>query len=395
MKKLTFILLFVATLSLASCGMGQKKDMKEIIKTPLISMINTTDATFTKLTIPVDSISASLSAVEQERAAFFLVSAYSLVMQAYVERGNPAEPMITDWMTPPRKFGGDNPYTIYSQVPVDAKYAYKLSGTRGSYIYLGVQLYGFANGFNLPTQNIGNKNIKFNKDGSFDIYISKERPKEAKNWVQMADGDHAFLVRQYFDKRVGNVPAKLSVVRIDKNTEPGPDYMQRLESANRMMTECIMGTIDISSLLSETATNQYAPKDGKVRTPKYGGALYPTKDNVYEGCWVSLKQGQAMKVHGRLPKNTLYASYVFYDRWYNTPSYPEVNCFRTMNEIALNPDGTFDLYISPEIIEHPNWLNTGGLYEGSFSSRYLESTEKEFPTVEIVKIKDIPVYRKK
>lgn len=395
MKKMIIFLLSGLTFMLASCGMGQKNEIKQTAKNLLVSMINTIDATFTKLTDPVESISANLSAVEQERAAFFLVSTYSLVMQAYVERGNPAEPMLTDWMTPPRKFGGDNPYTIYSQVSVDTKYAYKLSGTRGSYIYLGVQLYGFASGFNIPTQNIGKKDIKFNSDGTFDIYISKEKPKGAKNWVQMTHGDHAFLVRQYFNKRTGNVPAKLSVVRVDNNTELGPDYLQRLETANKMMTECILGTIEVTNLLRETAFNQYSPKDGKVRSPKYGGALYPTKDNRYEGCWVSLKEGQAMKVHGRLPKNTLYASYVFYDRWYNTPTYPEVNCFRTMNEVALNPDGTFDLYITPEKIEHPNWINTGGLYEGSFSSRYLESTETEFPMVEIVCIKDIPVYKKK
>jgi len=96
-----------------------------------------------------------------------------------------------------------------------------------------------------------------------------------------------------------------------------------------------------------------------------------------------------MRVHGRLPKDTLYASYVFYDRWYNTPTYPQANCFRTMNEVVLNSDGTFDLYISPEKINHPNWIDTGGLYEGSYSSRYMLSSETEFPTVEIVSIANI------
>lgn len=396
MKNLSYVLTVGAALLSVACVNNQKKHdgAMNMKSNPVVAMLNKADATFTKMTVPVDSISAPLSAVEHDRAAFFLVSAYSLAMQAYVERGNPAEPMITDWMTPPRKFGGDNPHTIYSQIPISTDYAYKLTGTKGSFIYLGVQLYGYAQGFNIATNNINLKDMKVNKDGSFELYISKEKPKGAINWIEMTDGDHAFLVRQYFNKRVGNVPSKLNIMRVDDNKKPGPTYQERLARANDMMTEFIMGTIDLASLLRETALNQYPSKNSQVRAPKYGGALYPTKDNKYEGCWVSLKEGQAMKIHGKLPKNTLYASYVFYDRWYNTPSYPEVNCFRTMEEVALNSDGTFDLYLSPETINHPNWLNTGGLYEGSYSSRYLQSTETEFPTVELVNIKDIKPYVK-
>jgi hypothetical protein len=94
-------------------------------------------------------------------------------------------------------------------------------------------------------------------------------------------------------------------------------------------------------------------------------------------------------VHGFLPKKTLYASYVFYDRWYNTPNYRKINSFRTMDEIVLNTDGSFDLYISPEKIDHPNWIDTGGLYEGSYSSRYMLSEESVFPEIKVIKINDI------
>jgi hypothetical protein len=60
-----------------------------------------------------------------------------------------------------------------------------------------------------------------------------------------------------------------------------------------------------------------------------------------------------------------------------------------MDEIVLNEDGSFDLYVSPETVNHPNWINTGGLYEGSYSSRYLLSDETRFPEIKVVNIKDI------
>lgn len=360
-----------------------------------IAALTAINSNFEKLSATVDSMTATLSEAEQHRAAFFLVSAYSLMMQAVVERGNPGYPMISEWMEPPRKFGGDNPYTIYSQIPISTEFTYRLTAKIGSAIYLGVQAYGSAQGFNIPTEGISIDKMKLNTDGSFDLYIGRNRPAEAINFLQISDGDHAAIVRQYFDSRVGNIPATIAIVRVDDNPSTGPTYLQRLTKGIDMINDYIMGTIEVSTLLSEGAYNNYAPKDAVVRQPKYGGALYPTKDNRYEGCWVDLKEGQAMRVHGYLPKDTPYASYVFYDRWYNTPSYPEVNCFRTMDELALNADGSFDIYISPETINHPNWLNTGGLYVGSYSTRYLLSKETVFPTIDLVDIRDIPSYKQK
>jgi len=358
-------------------------------KNPEIDALNSLHGNLVRLSATVDSLSADLSPIEQERAAFFLVSTYSLVVQSIIERGDPAHPMLTEWMDPPRKFAGDNPYTIYTQVPVNRTYTYRLSGRKGSYIYLGVQLYGEKSGFNLPTGNTSLPQIEFNADDTFDVYIGGTRPAGAKNFLQLSQGDHTFLVRQYFEKREGNIPADLSIARVDSSSVPGPDYLTRIRRANTLLTDYVLGTIDVVALLRENAMNHYPSKNAQVRQPKYGGALYPTKDNRYDGAYVQLQKGQAMRVHGRLPKNTLYASYVFYDRWYNTPTYPQVNCFRTMNEVVLNSDGTFDLYISPEKIDHPNWIDTGGLYEGSYSSRYMLSTETEFPTLEIVSIANI------
>lgn len=393
MKTTSLLTAFALTsaLTLTSCTAVQPKTASS--QNPEVAALQSLNAHFQRLSTVVDSLSANLSPEEQERAAFFLVSAYSLAIQAYVERGNPGNPMFTEWMDPPRKFGGDNPYTIYSQAPINTEFTYLISGKAGSAIYLGFQNYGYAQGFNIPTQGVSLDEMTLNADGSFELYVGKVRPKGARNFLQISDSDHALIVRQYFNKRVGNIPAKFAIKRADNNGSKGTTYLERLHQTDSMMTDFILGTIEVTTLLRESAFNRYPDKNAEVRKPKYGGALYPTKDNHYEGCWVDLKEGEAMRVHGYLPQNTIYASYVFYDRWYNTPTYPEVNCFRTADEIALNADGSFDLYVSPEKIDHPNWLNTGGLYAGSYSTRYLKNKTAAFPSLEIVKIKDIPSYK--
>jgi len=385
-KNLILAIVFIA-FTAVSCKSELNPTENE--KNEYVVALQKISSTFSNLSSKVDSISGGLSEIEKERAGYFLACAYSVAMECYVEKGDPAEPGLTNWMSPTRKFGGDNPYTIYTQTQVDTAFVYKLSGKIGNAIYFGVQVYGYANGFNLPTANLGLNNISRGEDDSFEIYLSAKRPENVANWIPLVSGDHAFLVRQYFKDRSPIVPAEMKIERIDNNPAKGKSYLERLANANEMLDDFILGTIDVSSLLQENALNQYANKNAQVRAPKYGGALYPTRDNRYEGCWVNLKPGEALHLHGFLPKNTLYASYVFYDRWYNTPDYRKINSYRTMEEIVLNPDGSFDLYVSPEQINHPNWINTGGLYVGSYSSRYLLSEETRFPEVTVVKISDI------
>ena len=390
MKKSVFYIISIVIFGLAACN-NQPKTATVTYEpaNEYIGELQKIASTFTKLSLVVDSMSAGLPEVEKERAANFLANAYSLAMECYAEKGDPANPGLTDWMSETRKFGGDNPYTIYTQAPVDSNFVYKLSGEIGNAIYFGVQVYGYAHGFNLPTANFGLNELVKNDDNTFEIYLSAKRPDNAKNWIPLVNGDHAFLVRQYFRERDKIVPAKMKIERVDSSNAAGKPYLQRLEKVNEMLYDYILGTVDVCALLKENALNAYPSKDAQVRAPKYGGALYPTKDNRYEGCWVSLKPGEALHMHGYLPENTLYASYVFYDRWYITPDYRRINSFRTADEIVLNADGSFDLYVSPERIDHPNWINTGGLYEGSYSSRYMMSQATRFPEIRVIKVADI------
>jgi hypothetical protein len=334
-----------------------------------------------------------LSAVEQEHASRFMYSAFDLVMESYVFKGDPARPALTVWMNSYRKFGGDNPHTIYTQFPVDEHYTYRLKGKLGNAFYFGTQVYGMQAGFNLATANLGLPDLKREKDGSIIIYLSAKRPAEARNWIPITTGDHAVLLREYF-KGKKNTAGQFSIERVDSSNIEVSTYADRLKKANHMMVDYIAGTLEVCDLLKTNSLNQYPDPRAEVRKPKYGGALYPTKDNKYEGFWVSLKPGEAIHLHGKPPANTPYASYVFYDRWYTTPDYKTIQSYLTNEELTLNKDGSFDMYISPEEVKHPNWINTGGLYEGSFAIRYLLSGAADFPEVKLVKLSEVNFAKK-
>lgn len=357
------------------------------IKTPYLQKQEKILGVYQEMIQKLDAEAAPLTDYEKTIAAGFARGVYSLVMESYVEKGNPADPQITDWMRPGRKFAGDNPNTIYKQAFVSDKYTYKIKGKLGNEVYFGLQLYKTVNGNNLPSANTNMRGLRLSPDRSFEIILSKERPEGAVNWIPLAAEDYTYLTRQYFSSRNNINPGSYTIERID-NQPYSDDLAQRMDTAAEKLRAYVMANFEVNGMSKEVSFNKYSDPNAPSRSLEFSGALFPTLDNTYDGFWVSLKPGEAVYLHGRLPK-AVYASWVYYNRWYMTPDYRRVNSYRSMDEIKLNADGTYDMYLSPETVKHPNWIDMDKQYEGTFAMRYLLAENREFPEIKVVKIADI------
>ena len=85
---------------------------------------------------------------EADRALFFLLSAYDIATEMWFQKGDPTAPVLTNWELPWRKYGGDNPTTIYLSAPVSPNLRYRLRGPIGDAVYAGLQVYTKGPGFN-------------------------------------------------------------------------------------------------------------------------------------------------------------------------------------------------------------------------------------------------------
>lgn len=344
------------------------------------------EITFAEVVSAVDAASAGLSKFERERAMFAVVSAYSLAQEMWLFKADPGKPAFTDWMANGRKTAGDSPYTIYLTTPVSAQYQYRLSGYLGQPTYFGVQVYKQMDGFNVPSTVFSQDDIALEPDGKFEIIVSKERPAGIANWIPLYEEDFLLMTREYRFDPLAQKPVQISIERIDSATGAPPALDQRLQKTAEYFKAIVFSTMEIASLLN---LNQYAPPDAEVRRPKYGDSLFPTKDTFYDGCFVKLKPGEALQLTGKLPGRWVYTSFVFYDRWYATPDYPQVRCYLTGKDLQLAPDGAYTIYISAEDPGQPNWIQTGGLYEGLFSYRFMLADSNPKPAMKIVQIRDI------
>ena len=163
--------------------------------------------------------------------------------------------------------------------------------------------------------------------------------------------------------------------------QPPRPLAERVAKAAGFFEAMILSTIEIAAMLS---VNQFSPPDAEVRTPKYGDSLFPNRDTYYDGFFVSLEPGEAVKMTGRLPAAYRYASFVYYDRWYATPDYPRVRCYLTDRDLVFNADGTYTIYLSPDDPGRPNWIQMDGLRQGLFSYRYMLADSNPRPTVEVI-----------
>ena len=146
----------------------------------------------------VRSIVDGLGVAEQERAIEFVVSAYDLAVEMWFQKGDPAAPRLTNWERPWRKYGGDNPTTTYLSAPVSPAHRYRLSGSIGDAVYVGVQVYTKGPGYNAPSGNISDTDLVL-PDGSIELLIGGPAPGDEGAWLALGDDDYLVMVRFYHD----------------------------------------------------------------------------------------------------------------------------------------------------------------------------------------------------
>ena len=322
-----------------------------------------------------------LGPIEGERALEFVVSAYDLAIEMWFQKGDPANPLLTNWERPWRKYGGDNPTTTYLSAPVSPEHVYHLRGNVGDAIYAGVQVYTRGPGFNAPSANISDARL-VGDDGSIDLVIGGSRPDSGPAWVPLVEADYLVMVRLYHSSPESE-PARFTIERVDGGSGSVLSGADRARAATAFFRDEILSTMAVTDTLRAAGINAYPPPDAPVHQPRYTGALFPTLDNVYDGFFVDLAPGESLQLRGRAPV-ARYSSFVFYDRWFNTPDFRRHRCYRTLDDVVQAPDGSYELILGPDDPGHVNWIDTGGLTQGIFSIRCLLPEQRFLPEARVI-----------
>ena len=332
------------------------------------------------ITGPIGATSA------RERAEGFrnISRVLSVALEQILEKGDRARPVFTRWISPYRKLLGDNPYTFYDSALINPNCSYRIHGKRGAPTYLGFCVYGTSeSGDRRIVGNIDDSGMQFEDDGSFEIFLSAERPADAVNWIALESDAADVMVRQYFLKPGQQEIATYEIEAVPVREAPAPltedEFAARLEAVGRWVHDTLMVEATISRLSAESTPHllrdgeEYLKKegegDGAAIDMRYVAKAMPTPAILYTGSWVNeLGDDEVMIVEGTPPR-ARYWSVQFLSRWMESPDYRYHNVMFTQENISLEPDGSFRIVIAHRDPGVPNWLDTTGLRSGNITVR--------------------------
>ena len=285
-----------------------------------------------------------------------------------------------------RKVGGDNPDAEYERVAIDGRYDYKITGTRGSVSYIGFTITA-GEGMNPRRQVAYVNDLMLNPDeeGNFTLWLTKQKPDQPGDWVEIPEDASGILVRQYIGDRKTQVLPELNIEIVGDHPAFQPPTDEEIANA-------IIGTtyafLKLSTLHQYILPELLEQHNGFIRatSENLGGAI-SSEDNLYMIGSYQLEDDEVLVIDVQ-PPNSRYWNLALETRWHETPDYLHRSTSLTKEDVKYNDDGSVQFVVSHKDPGHPNWLDTSGHNFGFMTFRWLDSKAGNvpMPVTEVVKI---------
>jgi Protein of unknown function (DUF1214) len=299
---------------------------------------------------------------------------------------NPAQPRFQRMDTWVRKAGGDNPDAEYHLAAIDGKYDYKISGNVGSVRYLGFTI-NAGQGATKRRQvgYLSDKTLTLDDEGNFTILLSKSKPGETGDWVEIPADTSAVLVRQYIADRNEEQLAELNIEVLGGNPAYNPPSDEEIAASIVGTTYGFFALTHLHrTVLPELMENTNAFV--RATSENLGGAI-SGEDNLYMLGSYQIADDEALRITVT-PPETRYWNLTAETRWHEIYNYLSQPTSRTLEDVTFSAGGSVEFLVAHENNGHPNWIDTSGHNFGFLTLRWLDAKQDNvpLPTVEIVKL---------
>ena len=315
-----------------------------------------------------------------------LTRIFSIATEMLVEKGDPAHPGFTRWMTAHRKMYGDNPGTVYDAAIISPAFSYVIGGNRGTSAYLGFCLYGTgADGAKRIAGNLDDTDLVLGPDGSFELWLGGAE--RSTNWLALEDDITEVMVRQYFVDPAAETEATYTIETVP-SLGPPPDLTlaelePRLEALGRYVRDTVEAETTLSALSASISQavfrsgKEYVDAGGRPTDPPVDVSVVvrvmPTPAIQYSGQWFDdLRDDEALVVEGTVP-TCRYLSIQLLTRFMESGDWEHHPVFLTDSDLVLEPDGTFRVVITRHDPGLPNWITTTGITSANVAVRALKA----------------------
>jgi len=290
------------------------------------------------------------------------------------------EPGIYDWILPNADF-------LYRYAFVDGNGRFRITGRHcGSHFLEAQTIAGFFGDPDLKLLGTYDfDRFQANPDGSFEIIVAAERPKDCPNWIAIdpARANNTIIVREAFYD--WNVERK-SELRIEALDPPEPtgvqdeaEFIRRLGAASRFMRFChrtFSGRLT-EQVLDAVGTNRFllvdTSKDEHASNPSAG----------YVPAVYDLQPGEALIVEVDAPK-ARYWNLHLGDVWWQVTDFTHHQSSLNGHQAIADSDGKVRIVIAAEDPGIANWLDPVGNMKGVALLRWYFTDSYPTPASRVV-----------
>ncbi len=294
----------------------------------------------------------------------------SLCSQLSVE-ADPERPSFFDMCSENRMVGGPNPDGNYYLAMIRGDRRYRISGSRGTSAYLGLQILA---GTGLTPRRmacyVSDVDLALSS-GDFAIVLSADEPFDlaGAQWVKIPDDASSVVVREYIGDRATE---ELATLRIDALDPRPPAPLTDSELAEQL-TAMAWSLMKLATL-HRTIKPELLGRPNTLLTAEAAdlGAADTTPDNLYMMGTFRLAPGQAL-VLDIAPPDTRYWNVTLESIWHECLEPRHRHSSVTNRKVRPDRDGRVRIAISAKDFGFGHWLDTGGRHRGFVVLRWLDN----------------------
>ncbi len=298
-------------------------------------------------------------------------------LEAFVEYSDPAFPVLRRMAHETVKLGADNPDNYYLNAQISGKYSYRLTGKRNSVHYLGFFTqngnYGTTGGLS-PCGILEHQDMKLEKDGSFEIILSKTP--EGKNWLKVEDNTTMVMVRQTFFDRFSETPAEVSIENLDGRSSPDPITPAMIDEGLRTAS---IFTAGASLMFARWAAGfRKHPNQLPLFDAQTSNAAGGDPNITYYHSYWKLSDNESLVIEV-MPPDCDSWNFQLNNYWMESLDYRYFTICINKASARYEADGSVRVIVAHTDPGLPNWINTCGHSEGTMLWRWYRIREGANP----------------
>jgi len=306
-------------------------------------------------------------------------------LEGCIEYADPQAPELLRLCHETIKMGADNPDNLYQSAPIRGKYAYRISGTRGTVHYLGLGTYEGGYGATGSMPLAGYIELPASADPERKVEILVSCTAQAGDWLPMTEASRSLVVRQTFLDRAREQPARLRIERIDGAHVARPLSARNLDTGLRAAGNFVQGCAALFSQWAarlEAHPNQL-PKFDAQQAESAGGDPHIT---YYHGYW-KLGPDQALVIDVTPPRCD-YWNFQLNNHWMESLDY-RYHQISVNKHSAKRHDGAVRIVVAHTDPGSANWIDTCGHERGTMCLRWVRAETQPEPTTRVVALAEL------